>query len=156
MKARADMVWHQIFHRWGMCSHASSCFLPIFLPWKACPPNDRFFLMNISVIITAIAAFFIFRRSFRCRQYQWYADRTYRRHPHCWPSKWIRFSHDRILLLQTSDMIGAAFTFFSDLYNAPLNEKILPEYTPVGGSGHHEDANRYIEAFSGKKQSVKP
>ena len=37
-----------------------------------------------------------------------------------------------------------------------LMKRILPEYTPVGRADNHEDANRYIESFSGKKQSVKP
>jgi len=64
---------------------------------------------------------------------------------------------DRILLLQASDMIGGGIYFFLLIsVMGPLLKKMLPEYTLVGSSFSHEETQRYVEAFSGRKQSVKP
>ena len=63
---------------------------------------------------------------------------------------------ERIMLLQTSDMIGGGIYFFMLLSIMPrVLKKVLPEYQPVG-SYNPEEAKYYSEAFSGSKQSVKP
>lgn len=63
---------------------------------------------------------------------------------------------EQILLLQTSDMIGGGIYFFMLLSIFPrLMKKILPEYKYTGNADM-EEASRYAEAFSGKKQSIKP
>lgn len=62
---------------------------------------------------------------------------------------------ERIMLLQTADMIGGGIYFYAAFYNAKSNEKILPEYKPVG-SYNIDEAKYYAETFSGEKQSVKP
>lgn len=65
--------------------------------------------------------------------------------------------NDRILLLQTSDMIGGGTYFFLLISVLPrLLQKILPGYKPVGGTDDQEAAQRYTAEFSGHKQSVKP
>lgn len=65
-------------------------------------------------------------------------------------------STEQILLLQTTDMIGGGIYFLLLLSVFPrLMKKILPEYK-FTGSSNIEEANQYVEAFSGKKQSVKP
>ena len=66
-------------------------------------------------------------------------------------------SHDQILLLQTSDMIGGGTYFFLLISVLPrLLKKILPGYKTDGALGDHAAARRYTEEFSGHKQSVKP
>ncbi|NLX64198.1 MAG: DUF819 family protein [Clostridiaceae bacterium] len=63
---------------------------------------------------------------------------------------------ERIMLLQTADMIGGGIYFFMLLSIMPrLLKKVLPEYQPVG-SYNPEEAKYYAETFSGSKQSVKP
>ena len=63
---------------------------------------------------------------------------------------------ERIMLLQTADMIGGGLYFFMLLSIMPRAlKKILPEYKPVG-SYNPDEAKYYAETFSGKKQSVKP
>jgi len=63
---------------------------------------------------------------------------------------------ERIMLLQTADMIGGGIYFFMLLSIMPRAlKKVLPEYQPVG-SYDPEEAKYYAETFSGGKQSVKP
>ena len=63
---------------------------------------------------------------------------------------------ERIMLLQTADMIGGGIYFFMLLSIMPRAlKKVLPEYQPVG-SYNPEEAKYYAETFSGGKQSVKP
>lgn len=63
---------------------------------------------------------------------------------------------ERIMLLQTADMIGGGIYFFMLLSIMPrAMKKILPEYKPVG-SYNIDEAKYYAETFSGEKQSVKP
>lgn len=63
---------------------------------------------------------------------------------------------ERIMLLQTADMIGGGIYFFMLLsLMARTLKKILPEYIPVGNN-NLDEAKYYAETFSGGKQSVKP
>lgn len=128
---------------------------------KLARPMAVSFTMNtISVIIIAIAAFFIFRQTIPdAANISGMLIGTYTGGtPNMLAiSNGLGSSHDRILLLQTSDMIGGGIYFLLLISIMPrLMKRILPEYTPVGRADNHEDANRYIESFSGKKQSVKP
>lgn len=66
-------------------------------------------------------------------------------------------SPDRIMLLQTTDMIGGGIYFFLLLSVVPnLLKKFLPAYKSVGNVDTLDEANIYAEAFSGHKQSIKP
>ena len=63
---------------------------------------------------------------------------------------------ERIMLLQTADMIGGGIYFFMLLSIMPrVMKKVLPDYKPVGGY-NLDEAKYYAETFSGEKQSVKP
>lgn len=63
---------------------------------------------------------------------------------------------ERIMLLQTADMIGGGIYFFMLLSIMPRAlKKLLPEYMQVG-SYNLDEAKYYAETFSGEKQSVKP
>ncbi|NLU32866.1 MAG: DUF819 family protein [Clostridiaceae bacterium] len=124
------------------------------------PMTVSFSLGTISVIIVAVAAYFVFRNSVHdAANISGMLTGTYTGGT----PNMIAIGHglgtenNRILLLQASDMIGGGIYFFLLIsVMAPLLRRILPEYTPVGCSFSHEDTDRYIEAFSGKKQSVKP
>jgi len=128
---------------------------------KLARPMAVSFAMNtLSVILVATAAFFIFRHlipdaaNISAMLTGTYTGGT---------PNMIAVGHalgsgiDRILLLQASDMIGGGMYFFLQVSVMPrMMKHVLPEYTPVGNAFSQEDAYRYIEAFSGKKQSVKP
>ena len=128
---------------------------------KLARPMSASFAMNtVSVIIVATAAYFIFRSSIPdAASISGMLIGTYTGGT---PNmiavgNGLGIRSDRILLLQASDMIGGGIYFFLLIsVMPPLLKRMLPEYTPVGGSFSHEDTHRYIEAFSGKKQSVKP
>ncbi len=63
---------------------------------------------------------------------------------------------ERIMLLQTADMIGGGIYFFMLLSIMPRAlKKLLPEYMQIG-SYNLDEAKYYAETFSGEKQSVKP
>lgn len=63
---------------------------------------------------------------------------------------------ERILLLQTADMIGGGIYLLMLLSVLPrILKKLLPEYK-FTGSGDAEQTKLYSEQFSGEKQSVKP
>lgn len=63
---------------------------------------------------------------------------------------------ERILLLQTADMIGGGIYLLMLLSILPrILKKILPEYRFTGG-GDEEQTKLYAEQFSGEKQSVRP
>jgi uncharacterized membrane protein len=65
--------------------------------------------------------------------------------------------NDRILLLQTADMIGGGSYFFLLVSVLPrLLKKILPEYKQVGIIEDSDIKQRYTNEFSGHKQPVKP
>lgn len=69
----------------------------------------------------------------------------------------IGASAERILLLQTTDMIGSGIYLLLLLSVMPrLLKKILPEYRPVGIKDDLAEAQHYAEEFAGEKQSVKP
>jgi uncharacterized membrane protein len=123
------------------------------------PMFISFMMCTVAVIIIAIAAFFIFKGSVSDPQnisgmlVGTYTGGT---------PNMIAIGHglgastEQILLLQTSDMIGGGIYFFLLLSIFPrLMKKILPEYN-FTGSSNMEEASQYAEAFSGKKQSVKP
>ena len=123
------------------------------------PMFISFMMCTVAVIIVAIAAFFIFKGSVSDPQnisgmlVGTYTGGT---------PNMIAIGHglgastEQILLLQTSDMIGGGIYFFLLLSIFPrLMKKILPEYNFTGSSSM-EEASQYAEAFSGKKQSVKP
>ncbi len=123
------------------------------------PMFISFMMCTVAVIIIAIAAFFIFKGSISDPQnisgmlVGTYTGGT---------PNMIAIGHglgastEQILLLQTSDMIGGGIYFFLLLSIFPrLMKKILPEYN-FTGSSNMEEASQYAEAFSGKKQSVKP
>ncbi|NLL96373.1 MAG: DUF819 family protein, partial [Clostridiaceae bacterium] len=123
------------------------------------PMFISFMMCTVAVIIIAIAAFFIFKGSVSDPQnisgmlVGTYTGGT---------PNMIAIGHglgastEQILLLQTSDMIGGGIYFFLLLSIFPrLMKKILPEYNFTGSSSM-EEASQYAEAFSGKKQSVKP
>lgn len=69
----------------------------------------------------------------------------------------LESSPERILLLQTADMIGGGVYFFLLLSIMPrLLKKMLPEYKFAGRNDNTEETRHYAKAFSGEKQSVKP
>ncbi|SHI77595.1 DUF819 family protein [Thermoclostridium caenicola] len=128
---------------------------------KLARPMAASFAMNtVSVILIATAAFFIFRQSVPdAAHISAMLTGTYTGGT----PNMIAIGHglgsgnDRILLLQASDMIGGGIYFFLLISVMPrLMRHVLPEYTPVGNTFSQEDTHRYIEAFSGRKQSVKP
>lgn len=123
------------------------------------PMFISFMMCTVAVIIVAFAAFFLFKGSVSDPQnisgmlVGTYTGGT---------PNMIAIGHglgastEQILLLQTSDMIGGGIYFFLLLSIFPrLMKKILPEYNFTGSSSM-EEASQYAEAFSGKKQSVKP
>jgi uncharacterized membrane protein len=123
------------------------------------PMFISFMMCTVAVIIVAFAAFFLFKGSVSDPQnisgmlVGTYTGGT---------PNMIAIGHglgastEQILLLQTSDMIGGGIYFFLLLSIFPrLMKKILPEYN-FTGSSNMEEASQYAEAFSGKKQSVKP
>jgi len=123
------------------------------------PMIISFGMNTAAVIIVAVAAFFIFKEIAPDAHYisgmliGTYTGGT---------PNMIAIGHglgastEQILLLQTSDMIGGGIYFFMLLSIFPgMMKKILPEYSYTG-KADMEEASRYAEAFSGKKQSVKP
>jgi len=123
------------------------------------PMIISFMMCTVSVIIISIAAFFIFKGSGSDPQnisgmlVGTYTGGT---------PNMIAIGHglgastEQILLLQTTDMIGGGIYFFLLLSIFPrLMKKILPEYE-FTGNANLEEASQYAEAFSGKKQSIKP
>lgn len=164
MKAMgADMTLASDFSSVLVCTAMPLILFSADLPAlkKLARPMAVSFSMNIiAVIITAIAAFFVFRQSIPdAANISGMLTGTYTGGT---PNmiavgNGLRSGHDRILLLQTSDMIGGGLYFFLLISVLPrLLKHVLPEYAPVGGPFDHEDTHRYIEAFSGKKQSIKP
>lgn len=123
------------------------------------PMIISFMMCAVSVIIVAIVAFFIFKGTVPDSQnisgmlIGTYTGGT---------PNMIAIGHglgastEQILLLQTTDMIGGGIYFFLLLSIFPrLMKKILPEYKFTGNS-RIEEATQYAEAFSGKKQSIRP
>lgn len=128
---------------------------------KLARPMTSSFLMNtLSVIIIAIASFFVFKNivpdasNISGMLIGTYTGGT----PNMLAiGNAMGSSSERILLLQTSDMIGGGIYFFLLLSVMPrLLKKILPEYKFVGSNASAEETKHYAEAFSGQKQSVKP
>lgn len=128
---------------------------------KLAAPMTRSFLMNtLSVTIVAVASFFLFRNTVPDAEnisgmlIGTYTGGT----PNMIAiGNALGSSSDRILLLQTSDMIGGGLYFLLLLSIMPrLLRKVLPEYKPVGITADPEETMQYAEEFSGRKKSVKP
>ena len=71
--------------------------------------------------------------------------------------KSLQDSNTNIVLLQTADMFAGG-TYFLLLLSLmpPLMRRFLPKYVPVGTVSNPEEQGRYVEEFSGKKQSIHP
>lgn len=127
---------------------------------KLAKPMITSFTMNIiAVLIVALVSFFIFKDVLpNAHNISGMLIGTYTGGT----PNMIAIGHglnagpERIMLLQTADMIGGGIYFFMLLSIMPRAlKKILPEYRPVG-SNNLDEAKYYADTFSGKKQSVKP
>ena len=127
---------------------------------KLAKPMIISFVMNtIAVLIVAVVSFFIFKDLLpNAHNISGMLIGTYTGGT----PNMIAIGHglnagpERIMLLQTADMIGGGIYFFMLLsIMARTLKKILPEYIPVGNN-NLDEAKYYAETFSGGKQSVKP
>lgn len=159
----ADLVLASDFSSVLICVAMPLILFSVNLPAlkKLAKPMLISFCMNtLSIILVAIAAFFIFINIVPDAQdisgmlIGTYTGGT----PNMFAiGNGLGASSERILLLQTSDMIGGGIYFFLLLSVMPfLLKKILPEYKPVGKNDDLNEAKRYADEYNGKKQSVKP
>lgn len=124
------------------------------------PMLISFSLGTAAVIIVAAGAYFIFKNvvpeagSISGMLIGTYTGGT----PNMFAiGKALGAGNDRILLLQTSDMIGGGTYFFLLISVLPrVLKKLLPEYRRVGKIDKTDILVRYTDEFSGHKQSVKP